>query len=211
MEDSKIKEDSPEWWAIYQSVNSLSPVSLEVWKEAGISYSLRELGYGDFFIKQEKIPTEYAFVFSGVLKEYYLTSKGNEYIKSFNFPGEFTGSYFDLLTKQPSTCNIRAITDCKIAVAKFGELASLFETHISWERLGRKVAENLFLKKAKREYELLALDAESRYKLLKENYPNIEESVSQYHIASFLGITPVSLSRIRSKLNRTKDKPTNKN
>ncbi|TGL82085.1 Crp/Fnr family transcriptional regulator [Leptospira yasudae] len=204
MADFEVKKDSAEWWKIYEKVNSISPIPIEIWRQAGLVYSIRDLSYGDFLIRQGKVPTEFAFVFSGVLREYYLTSDGNEYIKSFNFPGEFTGSYFDLLSGQPSTCNIRAITDCKIAVANFSELASLYETHIAWERLGRIVAENLFLKKAKREYELLALNAEERYELLKTTYPNIEELIPQYHIASYLGITPVSLSRIRSKTSKQK-------
>ncbi len=204
MSDFQIIENSPEWWSIYERVNTISPIPKEVWAQSKIVYSLRELSYGDFLVKQGKIPTEYAFVFSGVLREYYLTPDGDEYIKSFNFPGEFTGSYFDLLSRQPSTCHIRAITDCKLAVADFENLSSLFETHIAWERLGRKVAESLFIKKARREYELLALDAEARYNILKKTYPNIEDLVPQYHIASYLGITPVSLSRIRSKTNKLK-------
>ncbi len=199
MADLQITEETPEWNKIYERVNLVSPVPKEIWAQAGNLYSIRNLGYGDFFVKQDSMATEIAFVFSGVLREYYLTDAGNEYIKSFNFPGEFTGSYFDLLSGQPSTCNIRAITDCKLAVAKFSEFSALFQTDIVWERLGRKFAENLFLKKARREYELLAFDAEKRYESMKKMYPNIEDSVPQYHIASYLGITPVSLSRIRSK------------
>ncbi|MDV6237279.1 Crp/Fnr family transcriptional regulator [Leptospira ellisii] len=199
MTDRTIEKGSVEWEKIYAGVDGISPIPRAVWDEAGIVYSLRELSYGDFFVKQGKIPAEFAFVFSGILREYYLTPNGDEYIKSFNFPGDFTGSYFDLLNAQPSTCFIRAITDCKLAVADFSELSALFSTDIVWERLGRKVAENLFLKKAKREYELLALDAEARYELLKKDRPEIEDSIPQYHIASYLGITPASLSRIRSK------------
>ncbi|TGK04957.1 Crp/Fnr family transcriptional regulator [Leptospira semungkisensis] len=184
---------------IYETVNSVSPIPKEIWSKAGSLYSIRHLEYGDYFVKQGANATEFAFVFSGVLREYYLTNQGNEYIKSFNFPGEFTGSYFDLLSNQPSTCTIRAITDCKLAVAKFSEFRKLFSQDIAWERLGRRFAELLFLKKAKREYELLALDAEGRYESLLQSYPNIEELVPQYHIAAYLGITPVSLSRIKSK------------
>ncbi|GBF38333.1 Crp/Fnr family transcriptional regulator [Leptospira johnsonii] len=188
-----------DWEKIYQTVNRISPIPKEVWKKSEQLYTVRKLEYGDFLIKQGAKPTEFAFVFSGVLREYYLTDQGNEYIKSFNFPGDFTGSYFDLLTEQPSTCNIRAITDCELAVAKFSEFRKLFSQDIVWERLGRIFAENLFLKKARREYELLALSAEERYDLLLESRPDIEDIVPQYHIASYLGITPVSLSRIRAK------------
>ncbi|PKA16609.1 Crp/Fnr family transcriptional regulator [Leptospira haakeii] len=192
------QKDHP-WEKIYQTVNRISPMPKEVWKKSEQLYTIRKLEYGDFLIKQGTQPTEFAFVFSGVLREYYLTDQGNEYIKSFNFPGDFTGSYFDLLTEQPSTCNIRAITDCELAVAKFSEFRKLFSQDIVWERLGRIFAENLFLKKARREYELLALSAEERYDLLLKSRPEIEELVPQYHIASYLGITPVSLSRIRAK------------
>ncbi|EPG68039.1 Crp/Fnr family transcriptional regulator [Leptospira wolffii] len=199
MADLTIQEDFPEWSQIYETVNRISPIPKEIWKESGSLYSIRELEYGDYLVKQGQSAREFAFVFSGVLREYYLTDSGSEYIKSFNFPGEFTGSYFDLLSGQPSTCNIRAITDCKLAVAPFSKFRKLFSTHIAWERLGRMIAELLFIKKAKREYELLALDAEKRYGLLLESHPQIEEFVPQYHIASYLGITPVSLSRIKSK------------
>ncbi|PJZ77076.1 Crp/Fnr family transcriptional regulator [Leptospira neocaledonica] len=192
-----------DWEKIYQAVNRVSSIPKEVWKKSEQLYTIRKLEYGDFLIKQGARPTEFAFVFSGVLREYYLTDQGNEYIKSFNFPGDFTGSYFDLLTEQPSTCNIRAITDCELAVAKFSEFRKLFSQDIAWERLGRIFAENLFLKKARREYELLALNAEERYDLLLESRPDIEDLIPQYHIASYLGITPVSLSRIRAK--RKKD------
>lgn len=187
------------WEKIYQTVNRISPIPKEVWKKSEQLYTVRKLEYGDYLIKQGTMASEFAFVFSGVLREYYLTDQGNEYIKSFNFPGDFTGSYFDLLTEQPSTCNIRAITDCELAVAKFSEFRKLFSQDIAWERLGRIFAENLFLKKARREYELLALSAEERYDLLLGSRPDIEDLVPQYHIASYLGITPVSLSRIRAK------------
>ncbi|MDF3821156.1 Crp/Fnr family transcriptional regulator [Leptospira sp. 96542] len=187
------------WNQLYNTVNQISPIPKELWKESENLYTFRKLEYGDFLIKQNATATEFAFVFSGVLKEYYLTDKGNEYIKSFNFAGDFTGSYYDLLSKQPSTCSIRAITNCELAVAKFSEFRKLFSKHIVWERLGRIFAENLFLKKAKREYELLALDAEERYNLLLKSKPGIEMLVPQYQIASYLGITPVSLSRIKSK------------
>ncbi|EQA36343.1 cyclic nucleotide-binding domain protein [Leptospira inadai serovar Lyme str. 10] len=205
MDADKINQDTPEWNRIFEAVHKLSGIPKTIWNEAGRLYTLRKIGYGDFFIKQGKVPTEFAFVFSGQLREYYLTEKGDEYIKSFCFPGEFTGSYFDLLSGHPSTCNIRAISDCVLGVAKFSDYTRLYEKNIAWERLGRRTAELLFLKKARREYELLALSAEERYESLKKNYPGIEELVPQYHIASYLGITPVSLSRIRSKLSKSQN------
>ena len=187
---------------VYRTACSISPIPEDIWMDAGSLYTARNLENGEYFVKQGEIATEFALVLSGTLKEYYVTRKGNEYIKTFIFPGEYTGSYYDLLTGQPSTCRIRALSDCRLAVASFAQSRLLFQKNIIWERFGRVFAEMVYLKKAKREYELLALSAEERYGSLLESQPEIENSLSQYNIASYLGITPVSLSRIRSRIKK---------
>ncbi len=186
---------------IYQRICSISPIPNDVWKKLPRSFfSLHELKAGHYFIKEGKVATNLGFVLSGVLKEYYLTKKGDEYIKSFNFPGDFTGSYYDLLSGLPSTCSIRAIQTSVIAIANFNHFQDLLDSNPHWQRFGRVIAETLFVKKARREFELLTLSAEERYRNLLIARPNIEEELSQIHISSYLGITPVSLSRLRKKL-----------
>lgn len=185
---------------IYQAICKISPIPKEVWEKLPAPFfTLHELKAGHFFIKEGKNATHLGFVLSGVLKEFYVTKKGDEYIKSFNFTGDFTGSYYDLLSGQPSTCSIRAIQNSILAIANFKAFQELLDTNIHWQRLGRMIAETLFIKKAKREYELLTLPAEERYKNLLAARPNIEAELSQIHISAYLGITPVSLSRLKRK------------
>lgn len=78
---------------------------------------------------------------------------------------------------------------------------SLYKRHRCWETLGRKLAEGLYIKKEMKERLLLMNTAEERYLQFLKEFPGLEKRVPQYHIASYLGITPVSLSRIRSSSN----------
>ncbi|PJZ71305.1 Crp/Fnr family transcriptional regulator [Leptospira perolatii] len=182
------------------AVLSIAPVPKEQMIKAAKIFEFRRLRPGEFLVRQGEPASEFAFIISGVVKEFYTTEKGAAFIKTFCIPGEFTGSYFDLLSKQPSTASIEAVNACELAVAKFVDYFALFDEHPAWERVGRKVAESLFIKKAKREYELLALSPPERYLLFKKNLPQVEKLVPDYMIASYLGITPVALSRIRTRL-----------
>jgi CRP-like cAMP-binding protein len=186
---------------IYNSICRFSYIPKEVWQELPEDFfSILNLEMGDFFVKENRPVYNFGFVVEGILKEYYITKDGNEYIKSFSLHGDFTGSYFDLLSGLPSTCNIRALKPTKLAVANFKDLQIYFDKNIHWQRLGRMLAEKLFIIKARREYELLTLSAEERYKKLIHEWTGVETELSQILIASYLGITPISLSRIKKKI-----------
>ncbi len=79
------------------------------------------------------------------------------------------------------------------------EVVHLFKQSQYWEKLGRILAEQLFVKKETREASFLLDNAEARYIRFLKDYPNLEDRITQYHIASYLGITPVMLSRIRQE------------
>ena len=95
----------------------------------------------------------------------------------------------------------QALTDCKIWKASFHEIEKLAEGNFEIERLRRVIAENYFLQNEKKELEMAMLDADKRYLIMQEEFPGIELEIPQYHIASYLGISPTQLSRIRK--NRT--------
>jgi hypothetical protein len=104
----------------------------------------------------------------GGIREFFLNEKGDEFNKSFLFENEMTGSYFDLLNQKDSIANIQAIMNKKLIIAPFDQVYSFFDNKDHWQRLERVIAENLVLKKAKREYEFVALSTEERYKKLKK-------------------------------------------
>ena len=105
-----------------------------------------------------------------------------------------------LINKKPSFFVFETLSECKIYEIDYYELMKLGEDNISIKNLHIKVLEMVYFNYEKRLVDLISLDATGRYLELKKLTPNIDEIISQYHIASYLGITAVQLSRIRKKL-----------
>jgi CRP-like cAMP-binding protein len=89
------------------------------------------------------------------------------------------------------------MTDCVIWTLKYDEITSRYDACPDLERLARKMAEYYFLQKEKKELEIVLLNATERYQIFQTEFPGIEQHIAQYHVASYLGITPIQLSRIR--------------
>jgi CRP-like cAMP-binding protein len=155
---------------------------------------------GNFFICVGDVPKTIGFVISGILRLYYVDRDGNEYTKSFCAENSFVAAYSALLLEQPSRLFIQALEETKLLIADYSAYRSLCENHTCWQALNCKIAEILFIKKEKRESALLLDDAKTRYLSFQEEYPGLETRLKQHHIASYLGITPVTLSRIRAQL-----------
>lgn len=154
----------------------------------------------DFWIRAGDIPQTIGFVVSGILRLYCADAKGNEFTKSFCAENSFVAAYSALLLKQPSHLYIQALEDTRLLVADYLTYRSLSESYLSLQRLNCRIAESLFIKKERREATLLFDDAKTRYLNFLEEYPGLEARLKQYQIASYLGITPVSLSRVRAQL-----------
>lgn len=182
------------------ALNQISPISDDAWQALEQHWEFKTLDQGEYLHKVGEPAIFMAFVLKGVLREYFLTSEGLEFNKAFVFSGEFTGSLFDLMRDDVSTASVQAIKPCQMLVAPYSVMYELYDQYDCFQRLGRIIIESLFLKKARREYEFLTMDAQARYLTLIKQYPRFEKELPQYQLASYLGITPVALSRIRSQL-----------
>ena len=101
------------------------------------------------------------------------------------------------------TISIEALTDCSLLVFTYETLQSLYKQSRQWERFGRLIAEYLAIGLEERMTGLLMLSPVERYhQLLQSNKHKILERIPQHYIASYLGITPVSLSRIRNRIHK---------
>jgi len=158
------------------------------------------LNTGDFLIRAGEIPCQIGFVVSGILRLYYVNSTGSEFIKSFCAENHFVTAYSSLILKQPAQFFIEALEASLLLVVDYNQYTKLCAENSSWQTINHKLVEALFIKKEKREAELLLDDAATRYQKFLTEYPDLENRVKQYHIASYLGISPVSLSRIRKTL-----------
>ncbi len=152
---------------------------------------------GGVFLRAGESAHRTGLVVDGALREYFVLADGSERTKGFNLPGEFAGSLSDLLSGEPSRVWIAAERSTTLLVTPWQAYLDLIEKHPAWSTFARLIAERLYRAKAQREYELLALDAATRYQLALERWPDLESYFTQRAIASYIGITPVHLSRLR--------------
>lgn len=171
-------------------------------KEMGIFTSLFseiELKKHVYFARENEFSSKLAFLSQGVMRAFFRGNSGGEYNKTFFTPPSFVAAYSSVATKQKNLINIQCLTDCSLLVADFDRVTALYDKHPKIESLARILAEHKFAIKEKREIELVTLEAKERYEIFKKEHPGLENRISQYHIASYLGITPTQLSRIRAK------------
>lgn len=179
--------------------NTLSPVSSANWEKFYILFEPKFLKKGDYFITEGQIAREIGFLESGIIRAFYRNNEGVEYNKHFFVNPSFIGGYASLITGRPNQIIQEALTDCHILVAKFADIQKLYEACPDLERGARILAEQFFVQKEQKEIEIVMLNADKRYQIFQKNFPKLEQQIPQYHIASYLGITPTQLSRIRKK------------
>lgn len=151
----------------------------------------------DLLLHQGAVCSFIGFVENGVLRSY-IEKEGDDYNSDFYFEGSIVTSYRSFLTEEKSVGSIQALENSVVYCLPKVNYDQLLQESNEWYKLGKYIADTLFIKKCKKETSLLMDDALSRYKLLLQTYPKIEQHVSQYHIASYLGIKPESLSRLKS-------------
>ena len=162
-------------------------------------FSEFQLKKGDFLAKQGEYSKNVAFVTSGVLRAYFRNNRGEEYNKTFFTEGSFVAAYSSIITGHKNLIDINCLTNCTLLVADYQLIRSFYDRYPKVERLARILAEQFFVNKEKREIELVTLSAKERYVIFQQEHPELDQRIPQYHIASYLGITPTQLSRIRAQ------------
>jgi len=185
---------------VIKYMNSISPITGETIHELTTIFKNQELKKNELFIDTGKIAKNIGFLEEGIVRAYYRNTEGQEYNKHFFIAPCFIGGYSSLISRKPNLIIQQALTHCKIWEADYSKLTKLYDKHPDLERMTRVLVEHFFIQKEQREVEIVLLNADERYKIFKQNFPELEQLIPQYHIASYLGITPTQLSRIRRKL-----------
>lgn len=139
------------------------------------------------------------FIESGVAR-FYIPKEENDVTFNIVFGTGFLSAYDSFLTQTPSTYNIETLTDTVLWRMTYNDLQAIYKETEFGNVIGRQAGEELFLKKQKRELELLNLTAEQRYINLFSEQPQLLQKVPLKYIASFIGVTPQALSRIRKRI-----------
>jgi len=184
----------------FDYLNSISKISEDTFSELQNISEFKRVPAGTSIIKPGELSTKIYMLVSGVIRCFISTESGKEFNKSFYMPTSFVGALTALREKTPSAFTFETLTDCKVYEVDYYELMKLCENNIVLKDLHNGILGVLYTQYEKRLVELISMDATKRYLELRKESPNIDELISQYHIASYLGITAVQLSRIRKKI-----------
>jgi CRP-like cAMP-binding protein len=159
-----------------------------------------EFKKNEVITKTGEISNDFYIIKSGIVRSFYADEKGKEYTRTIFTEGKTTGSLGSLVSGESSKLTYECLTDCVAYKFIYREFLALTEKDNFMLKLYNKMLENIFLMMEARIYELSVLNATQRYLKLKGEIPNIETLIPQYHIASYLNVTAVQLSRIRKEI-----------
>lgn len=174
----------------------LSPEDVDAINSA---YQTREFKKGDFFINQGDHIDEVAFVIEGVMRVY-RTDKGKEVTLFLRDENSFVTSVTGYSTHRLSPYSVQALEDSTLLVMSSEDRATLFEECQAYQRFSMMMLERTVQDMEGRIDSQIADNAANRYLRLLQDHPSLIQRVPQYHLASYLGVTPESLSRLRKYL-----------
>jgi CRP-like cAMP-binding protein len=169
------------------------------WQRLQERFTFQYLKRGELLTSNGEVCRQVSFINRGLLRMFYLVD-GKEVCTGFGKENDYLAQYDSFLTKQPSAGNVDALEDCELINLSYDNVQSLYAEEPVFQIFGRKIAEMLFIMISSQTTSLLTLTPEERYKAVLERQPFIIQRVPQYMIASYIGITPEHLSRLRRKM-----------
>lgn len=160
----------------------------------------QEFSKDDYFSEAGKVSRQIGFVVEGVVRVCYYDKKGEEITKYFIDENNLVVDIESFNTGICSSAYVQAVTDCRLIVFNKKDWQELLDTIVGWEAIVHKIIAKALILKVERRSPLVTEDATERYLRFLEIYPNVVNRVPLSYIASYLGITQSSLSRIRKNI-----------
>ena len=162
------------------------------------SFKPKSLSKGEFFLKSGEINKYVAFLTRGLVR-YFVYKDDEESTFVFTKEGEFIADYQSFNNKTESKQNIQAIEDCELLVIDYINVQNIFKNTTNGNLIGRIIVEHRFDIMVNQLLAIYMQSHEERYKNFVRNYSDIAQRIPQYLIASYVGVQPPSLSRIRKR------------
>ncbi len=185
---------------LFQNIESFTSISPNSKAELSKILEVKKYKSGEMICKIDDKPTKVYFLLSGFVRGFASSSKGSTYNRAIYTKGEFMASLSSLITKSKAILALECLTDCETTEADYEEFIKLGNKYPDIARIYTKVIEESFVKLEQSNIQLATMSATERYLVLRKRIPKIDNYISQYQIASHLGITPIQLSRIRKSL-----------
>lgn len=154
----------------------------------------------EYLTKRGDVEKYAYFILEGAVKYEAATDEGREICVDLGFQGNLVSSFSSCLAQRPSAISIQAVTNIKAFRLRYLPVFDLLETSKNAEHFHRMIAEQLYIRETRRTYTLISKTAEERYLHLLENQPDALRLIPIKDLASYLGIHPDSLSRIRNSI-----------
>ncbi len=189
---------------LHSVLNDISPISNETWNRVKPFFHLHRLKEGEYLFNVGDIVKDFFFLSSGLARYYYLTEEGKEFNKSFAVKeGHLLSSISSVVKDEPSPFSVEILSPFECLSISYKDFLALGDKYQEWNHLTIRIYEALVIKKECREADFLLLNATQRYEKFLKEYAEVVDVLPNYHIASYLGITEVGLSRIRRTLGLT--------
>jgi len=181
-------------------IQQIFPMPLQKAVQIVKKYHLQEFSEGDFILQEGKISAGAFYLASGYLRSYAIDTEGVEVTTRIYGPPTFFNDYLSYFKKEPARESYEALSDCKVWSISFDDMNELFHNMPEFREFGRMMLTMNYVEVHSRMLGMIQETAEQRYIHLMEERPDILQHVPLKIIASYLGVTDSSLSRIRREV-----------
>ncbi|MBS1772406.1 MAG: Crp/Fnr family transcriptional regulator [Bacteroidetes bacterium] len=182
-------------------INAIVPIEPSEQELITSCFKSFRLQKGQFFLESGKVDQYIGFINKGLVR-YFVYKNDEEATFEFTKEGEFIADYQSFTNKVPSVQNIQAIEDCELLIINNNDLQRIFNTAKHGNLLGRIIIEHRFDVMVTQLLSIYMHSHEERYKKFIESYSELSQRIPQYLIASYVGVKPQSLSRMRSRFSK---------
>ncbi len=186
-------------------MNTISPISDEEWEVARKILRFKTVKANQTIYDHGQVFSNILYINAGLVRTFYISEEGNDITFQIYEKDIYAVDYSSFITRQPSKLACETLEDTELVCVPYEGMMQLYETFPSFNLFGRLIAEAAFVRAYSRAFSLLTESAKKRYDRLLIERPSLIQRVPQYLLASYLGITPQTLSRIKSFSTRKKE------
>jgi CRP-like cAMP-binding protein len=179
-----------------KQITNLEPNEEILFQKAFKPFFLKK---NDYFLQTTEVNSKLGFLCKGLVR-YFVFRNDEEATLEFTKEGEFVADYGSFISKEPSLQNIQALEDCEFLVINYDDLQHLYKISKNANLLGRIIIEHRFIIMVNQLLTVHRYSEEDRYRYFLSHYKDLVQRIPQYLIASYVGVKPQSLSRIRKRI-----------
>lgn len=180
-------------------INRFIPTDDKLFNTLISKFELKKVSRKELLLEAGKTSNKIFFLSEGFVRFFHTKKDGTEVTSDFYFAPGFITSFTSLIEQKPSIVNIQAMVKMDVLFIKYKDLMALYDIEHKVERLGRLLAEQVFITSEKHLLSFLNDSPQDRYLWLMKEYPEYVKNIPLHYLASYLGITAESLSRIRNR------------